>query len=65
MTVTSDGGWLATASLDGTLRIWDAASWKTVAVMRVDDSLGHCQWTPDGQSLAAAGTRVYVFDFRR
>ncbi|MBP2316921.1 uncharacterized protein YjbI with pentapeptide repeats [Azospirillum soli] len=51
-----DGGRLATAGGDGTVRLWDAASGEALSVLT-----GHagwvyaCAWSPDGGRLATAG----------
>jgi WD40 repeat protein len=54
-----DGGpLLATASFDGTTRVWDASTWQPLAVIRAEgtDTRYHCAWGrgPDGQALLAA-----------
>jgi WD40 repeat protein len=62
--IASDGAWLATASTDGSLRIWDAANSDIVAVMRVESTLSSCAWSPSGHLLAAAGNAgIYLFTF--
>jgi WD40 repeat protein len=63
--IAPDGTWLATCGEDGTVRIWDATTGQIRAVTRTDDTLTHCQWSPGGPSLVAAGGRgVYLFSFR-
>jgi WD40 repeat protein len=60
-----DSAWLAAAADDGTMRIWNTATGRTGAVMRMDDPLRDCAWSPSGQSLAAAGTGgLYCYTFK-
>ena len=65
MAIAPDGTWLATASVDGTVRIWDMGTKDITAVLRVDGVLFDCAWSPSGQSLAAAGyAGLYYFTFK-
>ena len=61
--VTPDGSWLASVSVDNSVRIWDVAASRTVTMMRVERSLSSCAWL-DGNSLAIGGSAgLYLFDF--
>jgi WD40 repeat protein len=51
--IAPDGTWLATASADGTIRIWDPATGARVASSRVAGPLAHLEWSRE--TLAAAG----------
>ena len=63
--VAPDGTWLATASGDGTARIWDAATGAARALIRVDAALEDCAWCLSGSTLAAVGnTGLYLFTFK-
>ena len=56
MAVASDGSWLASGGDDGTVRIWDVATWRERAVLE-----GHTRGVsavavaPDGSWLASGG----------
>ena len=43
--ISPDGSKLATASKDGSLRIWQGATGEVVAIMRVDSQLNNCAWS--------------------
>lgn len=47
-----DGRTLATASRDGTAKLWDAASGKLTATLRHDRKVTRLAFTPDGQTVA-------------
>jgi FOG: WD40 repeat len=51
-----DGRWLASGGDygDSTLRIWEAASGKTLAVQRDQERIFSVAWSPDGTQLASA-----------
>lgn len=51
------GDRLATASADGTVRIWNAATGETVHVLRGHmGAINDIDWSPDGAYIASAGT---------
>ncbi len=51
-----DGSRLATASWDGTARIWDARDGRPVLVLAGHDGqVNSLAWSPDGRSIATAG----------
>ncbi len=60
-----DGSWLATGSWDGTVRIWDVATWQERATLK-----GHAHWrvtavavAPDGSWLSTCGgDEVRIWD---
>jgi len=54
--------WLATGGDDRTVRIWDAASWRARALMRVEDRILACAWLGAG-GLAVGRAGLYLFDF--
>ncbi|HET7017042.1 MAG TPA: hypothetical protein VFI65_24180 [Streptosporangiaceae bacterium] len=61
--ISPDGTWLATASDDHTLRIWDPSIGYVIAMLRVEDALLACAWTGDS-GLAVGGYRgLYMFGF--
>lgn len=47
-----DGGTLATASRDGSAKLWDAASGKLTATLRHDRKVTKLAFTPDGRTVA-------------
>jgi WD40 repeat protein/basic membrane lipoprotein Med (substrate-binding protein (PBP1-ABC) superfamily) len=52
-----DGQILATASLDGTVKLWNAASGEQLRTLLVDQNGAHeVAFSPDGRWLAAAGS---------
>jgi WD40 repeat protein len=58
-----DGGWLASGSHDRTVRIWDTATGKAAALMRLDNNINACAWL-DTNGLAVGGPAgLYLFDF--
>jgi WD40 repeat protein len=61
-----EGDLLASVGRDRTVRIWELQHGRCEAMMRVDQDLTACSWSPDGPSLAIAGGRgrPYLFDLR-
>lgn len=59
-----DGERLATASNDGTVKLWDARSGELTATFLNDVEMTCVRWSPDGASLAALGRdrRVQIWD---
>ncbi len=56
LALSPDAGWLASASLDGTLRLWDARRLSPVAVLRGHSgAVTAVDFAPDGRTLASAG----------
>jgi hypothetical protein len=54
----------ASGSWDGSVRIWDTATGRARAVMRVESPLSACAWDLSGQVLAVAGGGgLYLFTF--
>ena len=63
--ITPDGSRLASAQWNGSLCVWDPSTPKPIALMRVNQPLQGCAWSPSGQSLAAVGyAGVYHFVFK-
>lgn len=57
---------LASVSLDGELRVWDAFSGRCLTTMRTRSELMCCCWIRQSNKLAAVGgSGVYLFDFLR
>ncbi len=60
-----DGRRIVSASVDNTLRIWDAESGQSVRALRGhDDSVTGCAWSPDGRRIvsASADKTVRIWD---
>jgi WD40 repeat protein len=52
--VSPDGRWVASGSMDKTIRIWNAASGEERALLRGhEDSVGSVCFSPDGRSIAS------------
>ncbi|WKX07238.1 WD40 repeat domain-containing protein [Streptomyces sp. NL15-2K] len=61
-----DSRFLASASADGTARVWDLHDGQTVAIVRNDGTMNCCAWHPDGTRLAVGGQQgLYLYDFHR
>ncbi len=47
------------------MRVWDAATGGIIAVMRAENPLESCAWTPDGETLAfTSEASLYLFSFK-
>jgi WD40 repeat protein len=53
-----DGKLLATASIDGTVNLWDPATRETLRVLRHNDTVGAIAFSLDGNLLACAVTNM-------
>jgi len=51
--VTADGARAASASLDGTLEVWDVATGATLATFVGESSMQPCAVSPDGRTVVA------------
>ena len=49
-----DGKWLASGSADGSVRLWDTATWQEQAVLNHGTEVYGVAFTPDGKRLAVA-----------
>ena len=56
---------LASVSADQTLRVWEIASGRCLAAMRVGQPFAACCWLPDGHTIyLAGGGGIYTFRVR-
>lgn len=63
LAVSPDSKWIATAG--SLLRVWDAATGRTIASVRAETPLTSCAWLPDGHGLVAVGERgLHSHEFR-
>jgi WD40 repeat protein len=63
ITFSPDGKLIVTASIDGTAKVWDAASGLNLLTLPVDSGgAGGVSFHPDGKRLAVGGASgIYVF----
>ncbi|TCO85662.1 WD40 repeat protein [Chthoniobacter flavus] len=61
-----DGKWIVTASADGTARIWDGATYQSVASIDRHDPLWCARFSPDSSLLVVTGddARAIVYETR-
>jgi WD40 repeat protein len=56
MAISPGGAWLATASRDGTVRVWDLPGARPLAALHAHQgSVRAVAFSPDGRTLATAG----------
>jgi WD40 repeat protein len=66
LAVSRDGAAIASASRDGSLRVWDAARWAPLGVFHGDGALTACVWIGDDTIVAGEESgRVHVLAFER
>ena len=63
--VAPDGSWLASASRDGTVQIWDMATGHAQALMRVDSDIIACAWLGSSALIVGGPGGLYLFGFLR
>jgi WD40 repeat protein len=57
-----DGSWLLSSG-ERAVRVWDLATWKTGALMRVDSRVCGCAWAGAGGIATWGAAGLYLFDF--
>ncbi|MBY0232865.1 MAG: hypothetical protein K2W96_26585, partial [Gemmataceae bacterium] len=63
ITYSPDGKTLATASAEGVVKFWDAATLKEAGGFKTDKALWSMAWRPDGKRIALGiGSTVVVTD---
>ncbi|WNM33421.1 NB-ARC domain-containing protein [Streptomyces sp. Li-HN-5-11] len=61
--VSRNSRWLATVGADTTVRIWDVAAERTLALARADGALHSCAWGPQDELLVGGERGLYLFAF--
>ncbi len=64
LTYSPDGAWLATASLDGTIYLWDVQNGYTTVsptVLRINGQPQALEFSPDSSLLAAGGSNYFAY----
>jgi Tol biopolymer transport system component len=51
-----DGQYLASASTDGTIRLWRTSNWTLINMLNTQSRIDSVAFSPDGQLLASGGT---------